>query len=53
MYAAPKRFGPEKLDARVPLSVAQWHKHVNWCVPRKGEMARWREQKGGNAWRET
>lgn len=49
MYTAPKRFGPDKLDARVPLSVAQWHKHVNWCVPKKSEVARWTEKKDGNA----
>src|SRR5512138_1562909 len=33
MYTAPKRFSEEKLNERVPLSVAQWHKHVNWCIP--------------------
>lgn len=49
MYTAPKRFGPDKLNARVPLSVAQWHKHVDWCVPKMGETARWTEKKGGNA----
>ena len=48
MYTAPKRFSPEKLDARVPLSVAQWHKHVNWCIPGKGEASRWLEQKDGH-----
>jgi hypothetical protein len=47
MYTAPKRFGYDKLDARVPLSVARWHKHVNWCVPKRGETARWAEQKDG------
>ena len=47
MYTAPKRFGYDKLDARVPLSIARWHKHVNWCVPKRGEKARWLEQKDG------
>lgn len=47
MYTAPKRFGLEKLDARVPLSVARWHKHVNWCLPKRGEMARWAERVDG------
>ena len=47
MYTAPKRFSPDQLDARVPLSVAHWHKHVNWCMPRKGETARWSEMKDG------
>jgi hypothetical protein len=47
MYTAPKRFGPEKLDARVPLSIARWHKHVNWCIPEKGAAQRWLERKDG------
>lgn len=33
MYTAPKRFGEDDLDERVPLSVAQWHEHVNFCAP--------------------
>ena len=49
MYTAPKRFGYEKLDARVPLSIARWHKHVNWCLPKRGERARWAERKDGEA----
>lgn len=47
MYTAPKRFGLDKLDARVPLSVARWHKHVNWCVPRRGDTERWLERRDG------
>jgi hypothetical protein len=47
MYTAPKRFGPEKLNDRVPLSVARWHKHVNWCLPPKGEGERFLERKDG------
>jgi hypothetical protein len=47
MYTAPKRFGYDKLDARVPLSVARWHKHVNWCVPRRGASSRWLERRDG------
>src|SRR5579859_2799607 len=31
MYTAPKRLTEDQLDARVPLSVAQWHEHVNFC----------------------
>jgi len=33
MYTAPKRFGEDQLNERVPLSVAQWHEHVNFCAP--------------------
>lgn len=47
MFTAPKRFGFDKLDARVPLSIARWHKHVNWCVPAKGDAERWLERKNG------
>ena len=47
MYTAPKRFGPDKLDERIPLSIARWHKHVNWCVPPRGERERWLERANG------
>jgi hypothetical protein len=47
MYTAPRRHGEEKLDERIPLSVARWHQHVNWCTPPKGEPARWREVREG------
>lgn len=33
MYTAPKRFNEDQLDQRIPLSVAQWHEHVNFCAP--------------------
>jgi hypothetical protein len=33
MYTAPKRFSEDQLDDRIPLSVAQWHEHVNFCAP--------------------
>jgi hypothetical protein len=33
MYTAPKSLGEDQLDERVPLSVAQWHEHVNFCAP--------------------
>jgi len=35
MYTAPKRFTEEDLDARIPLSITQWHEHVNFCRPPK------------------
>ena len=47
MYAAPGRMSLQDLDARVPLSVARWHEHVNWCVPSVGGRARWRETRDG------
>ena len=47
MYHAPKRLDPEQLDARVPLSIARWHAHTNFCVPKRGDNARWLEVKEG------
>ena len=37
MYTAPRRYTEDDLDKRVPLSVAQWHEHVNLCRPPKGQ----------------
>src|SRR5213594_4327651 len=45
MYTAPKRMDMKDLDERVPLSIARWHKHVKWCVPRLGHMDRWLEKR--------
>jgi hypothetical protein len=36
MYTAPVRFSEEQLNERVPLSMAQWHQHVNMCKPPRG-----------------
>jgi len=33
MYTAPKRYHEDDLDQRIPLSIAQWHEHVNLCMP--------------------
>ena len=33
MYTAPKNSTQEELDSRIPLSIAQWHAHVNFCAP--------------------
>lgn len=37
MFTAPRRFTPEQLNERVPLSVAEWHLHTNLCFPPKGQ----------------
>jgi len=47
MYTMPQRAGIDRLNDRVPLSIARWHKHVNWCLPKKGDEARWLETKNG------
>ncbi len=36
MYVASKDAGERELHALVPLSVVQWHAHVNVCIPPKG-----------------
>jgi len=36
MYTAPVSFTEDQLNQRIPLSVAQWHQHVNMCRPPKG-----------------
>jgi hypothetical protein len=36
MYTAPKGTSEEDLDSRIPLSIAQWHAHVNLCIPPMG-----------------
>lgn len=36
MYTAPKRMTEDDLDQRIPLSIAQWHEHVNFCTPPSG-----------------
>ena len=46
MYTASARATMDELDRRVPLSIAHWHEHVNWCVPPRGQAARWAEQEG-------
>ena len=46
MYTAPKRFSEAQLDDRVPLSVAQWHRHINLCLPRSSSA--WTQTKNGH-----
>ncbi len=41
MYTAPKRYNEGDLNKRVPLSVAQWHEHVNLCRAPKGEESQY------------
>jgi hypothetical protein len=43
MYTAPKRMTEDQLDARIPLSVAQWHEHVNFCIPPLGRLREMRD----------
>ena len=44
MYTAPRQLSEDKLNERIPLSIAQWHQHVNICVPKMREQDRWTER---------
>jgi hypothetical protein len=46
MYTAPRTATLDDLNARVPLSVARWHKHVNFCFGAKGGSVQQVNQKG-------
>jgi hypothetical protein len=37
MYTMPKRASEDKLNERVPLSIASWHLHTNLCLPPSGQ----------------
>jgi hypothetical protein len=47
MYTAPRRASEDDLNARVPLSIAHWHEHVDICIPKRGDTARWKEMRDG------
>src|ERR1700683_3619697 len=36
MYTDRKGATLDELNERVPLSVARWHRHVNFCIPARG-----------------
>ena len=44
MYTAPYGATEEELNARIPLSIAQWHEHINMCSTAAGaaQLARGR-----------
>lgn len=46
MYTAPRRASEDDLNARVPLSIAHWHEHINICRPKGGDE-RWKETRNG------
>ncbi|MGB9007342.1 MAG: hypothetical protein WCC18_01920, partial [Candidatus Acidiferrales bacterium] len=46
MYTARRNATEEDLNARVPLSVARWHKHVNFCFGAKGGSVQNVNEKG-------
>jgi hypothetical protein len=38
MFTAPKWANEADLNERIPLSIAQWHAHVNICLPPRKDM---------------
>lgn len=38
MYTAPRTATLDQLNERVPLSIAEWHVHINLCVPKRGQV---------------
>ena len=47
MYTASRRTSEDDLNERVPLSVAHWHRHINWCIPPRNQKERYSETKNG------
>ena len=50
MFTAPAQLSEDELNARLPLSIARWHQHINWCLPGgplDDARRRWRETKNG------
>jgi len=41
MYTAPATSTMPELDERIPLGLARWHRHVNWCAPKAATGAQW------------
>jgi hypothetical protein len=41
MYTAPYDSTEEELNARVPLSIARWHIHLNMCIPQQPTQHDW------------
>jgi hypothetical protein len=47
MYTMPRRHTEDELNARVPLSVANWHLHTNLCFPAENQGATFDRSKFG------
>jgi len=48
MYVLSGETDDSALDSAIPLGIARWHKHVNWCLPPVDQQHRWMERKGGD-----
>jgi dienelactone hydrolase len=47
MYTAPANSSMADLDRRIPVGLARWHRHINWCAPKSGSGAQWLTLKDG------
>ena len=48
MFTAPAPLTEDDLNTRLPLSIARWHQHINWCLPPLADARRrWRETRNG------
>ena len=41
MYTAPYGSTEQELNSRIPLSIAQWHVHLNLCIPQQESQRNW------------
>lgn len=39
MYTDRLRAGEDELNSRIPLSIARWHQHINFCIAPPGQRA--------------
>ena len=49
MYAALPSATPEELDARLPLGIAHWHEHVDFCGPSPDSVRAGTQRADGDA----
>ena len=50
MYTAPKNSNWNELDERIPLSIAQWHAHINMCLPPPKKRAKPGDRTRSSVW---
>jgi hypothetical protein len=48
MYVVPGDYTEAALDSLVPLSIARWHKHINWCIPQLNHQEDWTRRSNGD-----
>jgi hypothetical protein len=47
MYNVSASAGEKDLEKLTPLSIVQWHRHVNYCIPPLDHQERWTEKQNG------